>query len=450
MATFDLLLKNGTVVFPAGEKKVDIAVSEGKIVEINPSINGTATETIDASGLHIFPGMIDAHVHFNDPGRTDWETITNGSSALAAGGGVGFFDMPLNSEPLVLDAKSYNAKLAEAKTKSLVDYGLWGGLTPKSVPNLEELAECGVIGFKAFNCHSGLDDFPGVDDWSIYKGMEIAAKLGMLVCIHCENDLITAKMFQEALAAGKSTAREFLDSRPAFTETESIQRMVAFAEETGCALHIAHVSTARGVQICTEARARGVNVTCETLPSYLVFTDKDVERIGTLAKCCPPPRDGDNREKLWQRVFNDEVVLVGSDHSPATAELKINDNFFKAWGGISGVQTTLNALLTEGYHNRQFPLAKIAALTSSNVVDRFKVKGKGKIEVNYDADFAIVDLNKEFTLKNEDLFYKNKISAYVGQHYKGKVVQTILRGTTVFKDGKITSKPIGQQIKPVL
>lgn len=448
-ANYDLIIRNGILVCPDGLKKADVAVANEKIVEIAEEISGKAKEAIDAAGKYVFPGTTDGHVHFNDPGRTEWETIKTGSSALAAGGGVAYFDMPLNCSPCTLDAKNFNNKLAVAQKDSLVDYGFWGGLTPKNLDKLEELAECGVVGFKAFSCHSGIDEFERMDDYTALVGMEKLAKIGLPLMVHCENAEITKDLTELALANNKTTVRDYFAARPPITEIENVSRMISIAEQTGCKLIIAHISTAKAVELVTEARSRGVDVCCETIGHYLILTDNDVELMGTVAKCSPPIRDAKNQTKMWGKLLNGEIAFISSDHSPCDPRLK-DGEFLKVWGGISACQTTLSGLLTHAYHDRKVALTDIAGLTAQNVNEIFKIEGKGKIAVGFDGDFALVDLDKEFTLQAEDLFYMHKVSPYVGDRFRGAVAQTILRGQTVFKDGKIVSKPIGKHLRPKL
>lgn len=444
---YDLIIRNGNVVCPTGVINADIAVCDERIVEIGEEIAGSAQETIDATGKYVFPGTTDGHVHFNDPGRTEWETIATGSSALAAGGGIAYFDMPLNCSPCTLDAKNFNAKLAVAQQDSFVDYGFWGGFTPKNLDKLEELAECGVVGFKAFSCFSGIDEFERADDFTALVGMEKLAKLGLPLMVHCENAEITRDLTTHALKNNKTTVRDYFAAHSPITEIENVSRMISFAAETGCKLIIAHVSTARAVELVTQARSRGVDVYCETIGHYLILTDDDVERLGTVAKCSPPIRDAGNQTKMWGKLLNGEIAFVSSDHSPCDPKLK-DGEFLKVWGGISACQSTLPAMLTHAYHDRKVPLVDIAKLTAQNVNEIFGIRGKGKIATGYDGDFVLVDLDKEFTLQANDLLYKHKVSPYVGNRFWGTVTQTILRGTTVYKNGKIVSKPIGKHVKP--
>ncbi len=263
----------------------------------NRRLLAQARETIDASGLTVFPGVVDSHVHFNEPGRTDWEGAASGSAALVAGGGTCFCDMPLNSSPPTLDAESFHLKRKALEASSHADFGLWGGICPHNLDRLEELAECGAIGFKAFMCASGIDDFPCVDEEALGRGMEIAAQLGVPVGVHAEDEQTTRELTRAAIAEGRTTVRDYLESRPIRAEVAAIERTIALAEQTGCSLHIVHVSSGAGVRAVVNGRRRGVNVTCETCPHYLVLTDLDVERIGAAAKCAPPsePRSNWNR-----------------------------------------------------------------------------------------------------------------------------------------------------------
>lgn len=449
MSEYDLLVRNSTLVTPGGESRADLAVADGRIVAIAPDLRGTSKEEINAEGLHVFPGIIDAHVHFNEPGRTSWEGFTTGTAALAAGGTTSYIEMPLNASPPTLDAESFDLKLKAAQSSSLVDFALWGGLVPGNLEHLDELADRGVVGYKAFMSNSGIADFPMADDLTLYEGMARVAKLGRIVLVHAENDQITSELARLAITQGRTDVRDYLTSRPVLAELEAIERAILFARETGCPLHIVHVSSGRGVSLVVEAQAQGVNVSCETCPHYLVLTEEDVERLGGVAKCSPPIRSQEEQESLWQHIFVGTLPMVVSDHSPAPADMKTDANFFKVWGGISGCQSVLQLLLTEGYDKRRLPLSMIASLTAENIARRFSLfPSKGRLSLGADADMVLVDLQSRSQLQANHLFYRHQHSPYIGRMLRGRIVRTLVRGHTIFLEGKLVSEPIGQFLKP--
>lgn len=453
----ELIICNGTLVRPLiasnGDRlsSADIAVDAGKIVAVGHDL-GPAKEIIDATGLHVFSGVIDPHVHFNEPGRDEWEGVSTGSAAHAAGGGTAFFDMPLNSDPPVLTSELFDAKVLAASSKSYTDFALWGGLTPNNLDRLEELAERGVIGFKAFMSNSGIDEFKSVDDYTLFRGMQTAARLKLPVAVHAENDSLCAGYTRASIAAGKTSMADYLASRPVVAEVEAIRRAIFFAQETGCALHVVHVSSVEGLQAILEGRtltkrdgSGPVDVTSETAPHYLLITAGEAVSIGPRAKCAPPVRDKPNRDALRKALRNQKIDMIGSDHSPAPLSMKGGDDAFRVWGGIAGVQSTLSGLLSLPHRPE---LSTIGQVTSGNVARRFKLASKGRIEPGYDADLALLALNDEFVLQQADLLDRHKLSPYVGRTFKGRVKRTLLRGRTIFQDGKISGPPGGMLLKP--
>lgn len=444
---FDLLLRNAEIVTPTGVVSGDIAVEDGRIVAVGPQPAGNAREVIDATSLHVLPGVVDVHVHFNEPGRTDWEGAATGGAALAAGGGTTFCDMPLNSSPPTLDGPSFDAKRTALEAASYVDFGLWGGLTPTNLDRMEELAERGVMAFKAFMCPSGIDDFLWADENVLGRGMEIASRLGLPVGVHAEDPTITAELSQAAVAAGRTTMRDYLASRPIAAEVKAIETAVRLAEQTGCSLHVVHVSSGAGVAAVTEARARGVDVTCETCPHYLFLSDEDAVRIGAAAKCAPPLREAVESDRLWNELTKGNVAFVASDHSPAPWSMKTSPNFFEIWGGIAGCQTTLGLML-EWILQNNLPLPSLAELVATTPARRFALPGKGRIEVGADADLILVDLGVSHTLTLDELRYRHKVSPFVGRTLRGEVKRTLVRGQTVFADGQIVGRPQGRFIRP--
>ena len=426
------IIRGGTIVTSQGLARADIEMEDGAIRSIAPELPGSADE-IDATGLHVFPALIDVHLHFNEPGRTEWEGAATGSRALAAGGGAVFFDMPLNSSPCTVNACEFDRKRAALEASSIADFGLWGGIVPGNVAELPGLAERGAIGFKAFLCDSGLPEFPRADDLTLYEGMREAARLGLPVAVHAEN---------EDLTRGRAV-------RPLLAELEAVQRALLFAAEAKAKLHIVHLSSGRSIAMAAEARARGVDVSIETCPHYLFFTAEDVERLGAIAKCAPPLRDAADQNALWSELLAGNVDIVASDHSPAPPSMKSGD-FAKAWGGIAGVQSTFNVLLEAGHSRRGLPLGRIASLLSEMPARRFAIEQRGRIAVGYSADLTLVDLSKTFKLEPTSLLQRHAISPYLGEAFHGCIRRTIRRGETIFCDGSIVARDTGKLLRPSL
>jgi allantoinase len=447
---YDLIVRGGTVVTPTGAAAADVACAGGKIVKIAPGLGGAA-ETVDARGLHVLPGIIDSHVHFNEPGRTDWEGIETGSRALAAGGGTAFFDMPLNSLPPVTDAASFARKRAAAERTAHVDFGIWGGLVPGNIEELGPMRDAGAIGFKAFMCDSGVDEFQASDEATLRAGMRRSAELGMLVAVHAEDEALALRYTAEQHARG-TDVRTFLKSRPVELELAAIRTATDIAGETGCALHIVHVSSPEGVALALEARKRGVDVTVETCPHYLLLTEEDVVRLRAPAKCFPPLRPEALRLGLWRELEAGSIDTIGSDHSPAPPDMKRSSDFFAIWGGISGCQHGFEALLSEGITRRpvEEALARLSALLSANVARRFRIDDKkGRLAEGLDADMTIIDTASDHVLSNADLLYRHRQGPYDGRRSRVRISRTIVRGRTVYAQGRIApGVPPGHFVRP--
>ncbi len=446
MTGLDLAIRGGTVVAPDGVRRADVGVAGGRIVAVAPELDGSAREEIDAAGLHVLPGAVDAHVHFNDPGRADTEGFETGTQAAAAGGTTTVVDMPLNARPPTIDARAFDAKVAAAGGRAHVDFALWGGLVPGNADRMEELAARGVVGFKAFMADTATPEFAMADDLTLYEGMRVAATVGLPVAVHAESEAITSALAARARREGRTGVRDYLASRPAIAEVEAIGRALLLAEETGCALHVVHVSTGRGVALVAEARARGVDATCETCPHYLVFDEDDAERLGAPAKCAPPLRPAAERDALWAGL--DGVAFVASDHSPSLPETKQGEDFFAIWGGIIGCQALLAVLLDAGHHEHGLPLERVAALTASEPAARFRLPGKGRIEPGADADLALADLPGETALTRETLRHRHPHSPWAGRTLRGRIVRTLVRGATVAADGRIVAPAGGRLVTP--
>lgn len=446
----ELIVRGGSIVTPDGLQAADLGVAGGRIVRIAPSIAEEAATEIDAGGRYVFPGIIDAHVHFNEPGRAEWEGIASGSAALAAGGGVCFFDMPLNSEPPVLNAAALREKRRIAEEKSCTDFALWGGLTPRNLDQLAALRDAGAIGLKAFMANSGIESFPHVDAKTLREGMRRAAKLGLIVAVHAEDDALAAKFAAEQKARGRADARAWLASRPVEVETAAIRTAIELAGETGCALHVVHVSSPAGLALIDEARQQRVDVTAETCPHYLLLNDKDVAKIGAAAKCAPPIRDEKNRVALWRELRAGLIHTIGSDHSPAPAEMKTSANFFEIWGGIGGCQHGFALLFSACEETAVKDLPLLSALLARNVARRFRIdQRKGVLAEGRDADFCIVEYGPAHQIEAGELWTRHRISAYVGQKTRARITHTYLRGHPLYHGGRLANfPPPGRFLRP--
>jgi allantoinase len=425
-----MIIRGGTVVTARGVEKSNIAITGDRITAVGLNLADDGEE-LDASGLHVFPGGIDSHVHFNEPGRTEWEDIAHGSSALAAGGYTTFVDMPLNNLPVTTDVAAFDLKLEAMKRSSKVDFGLWGGVVPGNLDQLEPLVRRGVMGFKAFMCPSGIDEFPASDLITLREGMKRIAALDSVLLVHAEDP---ARLLQPV----GNGALDFVRSRPPEAETSAITQAIDLSAQTGCRLHVVHVSTAQGMNLIRDAQQAGLDVSGETCPHYLLYVEEDLERLGGVGKCAPPFRTAADRDALWT------APMVVSDHSPSTRELKQGGDFAKIWGGISGCQSTRQLLLAQN----RLDLADVAAVTSTNIARRFGLAGKGDIAAGYDADLWLVDLAHEGALRKEDLLYRNQFSAHQGQAIRGRTVRTFVRGRTVFVDGEPVPERVGRLIRP--
>ncbi len=423
MSDFDLILHSR---HPDGTP-VTLGITDGLIQAIAEDLPGSATEEIDHTHGFILPGWIDSHVHFNEPGRTDWEGLTTGSRALAAGGGTAFFDMPLNSSPPVLNVEAFEAKRTLAEQKACTDFALWGGLTPDSLDHLEALADCGSIGFKAFMCPSGLDEFIHAGAATLRAGMKKAAAINLPVAVHAELDPTTRPPGHDMAA--------WLASRPIQLELDAITLALELAGETGCALHIVHVSNPEGIDLINAAKKQGINVTVETCPHYLLLSDTDAIRIGAFAKCAPPLRPQATLNALRQKLLAGEIDTLGSDHSPSSPDLKQGDDFFAMWGGIAGIQHALPLLLDHD-------LAP-APLLSSNVAKRFRLANKGGLTLGHDADFCLVTKTPHTFTPAESLT-RHPISPYLNQTSQHRIEATYLRGQ------RITDQTRGHFLHPTL
>lgn len=440
----DLYLKNARVVTEDEDFLGGVVVQGEKVLDVVKGVPQIeALEVIDLEGLILLPGVIDGHVHFNEPGREHWEGYRTGTMAAAAGGTTTIFDMPLNSTPPTTNLEMLKKKREVVASEAVVDYGQWGGYVGSNLDDLSSLNDSGVVAFKGFMSSSGVD-YDRLNDDVLYAGLLKMAEMGNILGVHAENEWVTGYLSKVLKDQGRTDRAAWYESRPPSTELEAVQRASFWAGVTGGNLHIVHVSIADGHRAIAQAKQEGAHVTSETCPHYLFFDHQEYERIGPAAKCAPPIRSREDVEDLWQCVLDGLVDVIGSDHSPCSWDEKEKglENIWKAWGGVSGVQMLLTVMISEGYHRRGLPLTSIVRLLSVNPARLYGIGDKkGSIRPGLEADFAVVDPNETWTLTEDLLYNKNKFSAYTGYEYKGRVKQTYVRGKLVYKEGQVIAEP---------
>ncbi len=431
-------LRSRRTVTPRGIEDAVVVVRDGRIVEVVPATAATPAE--DLGSLVLMPGLVDTHVHLNEPGRTEWEGFETATRAAAAGGVTTIVDMPLNSVPATTTAAALHAKRAAAAGKCSVDVAFWGGVVPGNAGDLEGLAAAGARGFKCFLVPSGVEEFPHVGERDLREAMPIIARLGLPLLAHAE---MPGPIEAAARAAGGRDPRvhaSWLAARPRAAECEAIAMMLALCEETGCRVHIVHVSAADAVGMLRDARARGLPVTAETCPHYLFFAAEEIEDGATPFKCAPPIRERENREALWAALGGGAIDLVVTDHSPCPPAMKrLEDgDFFAAWGGIASLELSLAATWA-GARARGFTPLDLARWMCERPARLAGLDGaKGTIAPGRDADLVVWDPEEEWTVDASVLHQRHKLTPYAGRRLAGRVRRTYLRGELVYRDGRHT------------
>jgi allantoinase len=430
MSALDLLIRARRVVRATGETACAVGVRDGRIVAIAPYDADLAAERhVElADDEVLLPGLVDSHVHVNDPGRTEWEGFTSATRAAAAGGVTTIIDMPLNSIPPTCDLPALELKRKTAHPQAYVDIGFWGGAIPDNLPELRPLHEAGVFGFKCFLLHSGVDEFPPLDQSQLEAAMAEISEFDGLLIVHAED----AHRIDHAPPPDGASYPAFLRSRPRVAENTAVAEVIELARRSGCRVHILHVSSADIPPRIATARDTGVRITAETCPHYLTFTAEDIPDGATQYKCCPPIREAANRELLWEGLRDGTIDMIVSDHSPSTVDLKHLDtgDFGTAWGGIASLQLGLPAVWTEA-RRRGFTLTDVARWMSAAPAAQVGLKSKGRIEVGSDADFCVLAPDDTFVVDAKSLQHKNAITPYDGRTLDGVVRSTWLRGHPV-------------------
>ncbi len=427
------IIKSERVVFPDGIKKASIIICNGIITDIvDYSDNEVDMDIIDVGKNLILPGFIDPHVHINEPGRTEWEGFETATKAALSGGVTTLVDMPLNSSPVTTSVKSFDEKMVAANKNLHVNIGFWGGIVPGNLNDIEGLIKRGVLGFKAFLTHSGIDEFPNVTESDLRKAMPVIAKYDLPLLVHCE---LTDNIMRGN--GNDYSYQNYLAGRPKKWEDDAVAMMIKLAAEFNCKVHIVHLSSADSIRQIIDAKKKGIPVTVETGQHYLFFNAEDIGDRQTQFKCAPPIREKENNDQLWKALKEGIIDFVATDHSPATPDLKEieSGNFTKAWGGIASLQFAFPVLWTAA-KSRNCTFSDIVKWICENPAKLIgKQNNKGKIEKGFDADINIIDDEKSFTVTENMIQHRHKITPYLNHSLYGVVEQTYLGGNKVFDSG---------------
>ncbi|MGV9230260.1 allantoinase AllB [Streptomyces nigra] len=434
MSDVELVLRSTRVIIPEGTRPASVAVAAGKITAVLPYDAGvpSGARLEDLGDDVLLPGLVDTHVHVNDPGRTEWEGFWTATRAAAAGGITTLVDMPLNSLPPTTTVDHLRVKRKTAADKAHVDVGFWGGALPGNTGDLRPLHDAGVFGFKAFLSPSGVDEFPHLEQDQLARSLAEIASFGGLLIVHAEDP----HHLDAAPQRGGPRYADFLASRPRDAEDTAIARLIDQARRLDARVHVLHLSSADALPLIAQARRDGVRITVETCPHYLTLTAEEVPDGASEFKCCPPIREAANQDLLWQALADGTVDCVVTDHSPSTADLK-TDDFATAWGGISGLQLSLAAVWTEA-RRRGHGLEDVVRWMSTRTAELVGLGQKGAIEAGRDADFAVLAPDAAFTVDPAALQHRNRVTAYAGRTLHGVVRSTWLRGERIYSDGEFT------------
>jgi allantoinase len=447
--TPDLIVRGRRVVTSEGERAASIHVRGGLISRISSfgdAPNGAPVH--DAQNSIVMPGIVDTHVHINEPGRTEWEGFSTATRAAAAGGITTLIEMPLNSIPATTTAAGFREKLAATAGKLWMDVGFWGGVVPGNATELRPLWESGVFGFKCFLVPSGVEELVYVAERDLRGALPELSALKAPLLVHAELPGPIAEAEKKLTKADPRRYSAWLASRPRAAENEAIELLVKLARELGARIHIVHLSSSDAIATLQKAKSDGQAVTVETCPHYLTFDAQDVGDGRTEFKCAPPIREKDNREKLWAALGDGTIDFIATDHSPCPPVMKLLEagDFLRAWGGIASLELSLPAVWTEA-SSRGYALPRLAEWLCSGPARLAGLERKGRIAVGYDADFVIWDPDGRFSVDPAKLHQRNKITPYAGRELLGVVETTFLRGRKIFDRGELSHSPLGQILR---
>ncbi len=429
----DFAIKSKRVLLPDGIREATILISEDKIADVIFNINDDVDFLIeDAGNSIVMPGIIDPHVHINEPGRTEWEGFETATKAAAAGGITTMIEMPLNASPVTTTKKNFQIKLEATKNKLHVNCGFWGGVVPDNLNELEELLASGVFGLKAFLTHSGIDDFPNTNADHLRQALTILKKFNKPLLVHCELDTLNDEL--KLLDENPKSYRAYLKSRPKTWEDNAIKLMIDLCRETGAHVHIVHLSSSNSIIQIQKAKREGLSLTVETAPHYLFFNAEDIADGATQYKCAPPIREKENNDQLWNALLDGTIDFIATDHSPAPPSMKEiqSGNFKIAWGGIAGLQFSLPAIWTK-MKEKNISIDNLLKWFCENPAKLIGLeKSKGKIQKGFDADITIWNPDKKFKVTEEIIQHRHKATPYLNCDLFGVVEQTYVNGKKVF------------------
>jgi allantoinase len=439
----ELLFRSDRVVLPSGVKAAAVRVREGRILSIEPvgAAAGVA-EIIDAEGAMILPGLVDTHVHINEPGRTEWEGFESATRAAAAGGVTTLLDMPLNSIPATTDVAAFRQKLDSARGKCHVDVGFIGGIVPGNAAELAPLHGAGVLAWKCFLVDSGVSEFRPVDEPALREALRLLSNLDGPLMVHAEHPQSIARARRNGMLRSHA---EYLGTRPDEAERSAVELMLRLAEEFKVHVHIVHLSSGESVAPLVVARERGTPATVETCPHYLTFASEAVPDGATEYKCAPPIRSAVNRESLWEALEEGVIDCVVSDHSPSPPELKRRDegDFAAAWGGIASLQLGLSAIW-RGARARGLGMGRVCDWMATRPASVVRLSSKGRIAPGCDADLVLWDPEAQWRVRGDQLFHRHPLTPYEGMQLPGRVLRTYLRGRLTYAEGKFPGDPDGR------
>jgi len=442
-----LVITGNRVVTPDSIGPASIHIRGGQIAVIaGRNELPSDCEVLDAGNSVVMPGLVDAHVHVNEPGRTEWEGYATATRAAAAGGVTTLVDMPLNSIPPTTTLAGFDEKLAAARGQCRVDVAFWGGVVPGNTPELRPLIKAGVRGFKCFLIHSGVDEFPNVTEADLRSAMPELAKLDAVLLVHAELPEPIESVSHTLARADPIHYRTFLQSRPRAAENEAIALMIRLSRETGARIHIVHHSSSDAMPMLRQAKADGVRITVETCPHYLTFGAEEIPDGATEFKCCPPVRERENREQLWAALSEGVIDLIVSDHSPCTPHLKLKEqgDFMQAWGGIASLQFGLPVMWTNA-RERGFGPRHLTEWMSRRPAQLAGLDHrKGELKPGYDADLVVWNPEATFRVEPSIIQHKHKLTPYNGRTLSGVVETVFVRGQKVYDHGQFTAAPKGQ------